>query len=500
MSTMDQCSDMQSLNTNKQIDILERQILSMAPKWQYAQSIDVLTDKGEFIVQIYDHGNPLSNGDDRFLGIARLKPNFEKNASFDIWLRLHPRAEDDLNTSISGEIRIQATYTSLEATKLTPQAFRIIRSIGSGSFGKVYQVEKRDTKRIYAMKVLSKKLLIEQNEVAHTLSERNVLVQSINSPFIVNLKFSFQTTSHLFLVMDYISNGDLFNHLQRHRKLNEHCARFYIAELVCALEDIHAQNVVYRDLKPENILLDAQGHIALTDFGLCKELREKETTTNTFCGTNEYLAPEMVLKKSYDKSIDWWALGILLYELLTGDVPFHSVHLDVLYRRILKQPLSFPTYLSDQAVDLLEQLLNRDPTTRLGSKRGAMEIKQHPFFKGIPWNSVAKKQLPPPSITSKNTGAINIPSSSINNNKINKNKNKNKSKPFKSPMNHPSFNNHLCKVSSTNSIESQVSFLNHPSIPISQSTQHAFQGFSYVRDDDLLKQNDLDELDDDDWF
>lgn len=365
------------------------------------------------------------------------------------------------------------------------------------------------------MKVLSKKLLIEQDEVAHTLSERNVLVQSINSPFIINLKFSFQTNSHLFLVMDYISNGDLFNHLQRHRKLNEHSARFYIAELVCALEDIHAQNVVYRDLKPENILLDGQGHIALTDFGLCKELKKGETSTNTFCGTNEYLAPEMVLKKSYDKSVDWWALGVLLYELLTGDVPFHSVHLDVLYRRILKQPLSFPSYLSDQAVDLLEQLLNRDPKLRLGSKRGAMEIKQHPFFKGISWNSVAKKQIPPPSITKKNIGAINIPSSSTSSSSLSKkNKNmnmvkNNKSKPINNNnnnSNHSLSSNNLCRIPSTNlsinSLESQVSFMNHPSIPISQSTEQAFQGFSYVRDDDILKQNDLDDLDDDidDWF
>lgn len=347
------------------------------------------------------------------------------------------------------------------------------------------------------MKVLSKRLLIKQNEVDHTLSERNVLVQTISSPFIVTLKFSFQTADHLFLVMDYIPGGELFAYLQRHRTLGEHQARFFIAELVCALEEIHANKVVYRDLKPENILLDAQGHIALTDFGLCKELKEK-TTTSTFCGTSEYLAPEMILKKEYSQVIDWWSLGILLYELVTGGAPFHSVHLDVLYRRILKQPLSFPSNgvsLSLECKDLIQQLLQRDPSKRLGARNGAADIKQHPFFKGIRWDVVAKKQMPPPSPKKSSPTAINIPSShylsvsSKNTKKQNINKYNTLGK--KSAQLGPS------------SLESQVSFMTKESVPLSLSTQNAFQGFSYIRDDGYLQPGDEtsdDDDDDDDYY
>lgn len=282
-------------------------------------------------------------------------------------------------------------------TKLTPESFRIVRQIGHGSFGKVYQVVKRDTKRTYAMKVLSKRSLISQNEVSHTISERNVLIRTLSSPFIVTLKFSFQTADHLFLVMDYIPGGELFNLLQRERFLSEDRARFYVAELICALEHVHMHNVVYRDLKPENILLDAQGHVALTDFGLCKELKQSSDTTMTFCGTSEYLAPEMVRQEPYTQAVDWWGLGILLYELLTGEPPFHSVHLDVLYRRICKAPLKFPASprLSPEACHLIALLLNRDPKAR---NEAAADIKSHPFFANIQWDLIARKQVRPPSM------------------------------------------------------------------------------------------------------
>ncbi|KAI8097483.1 protein kinase A catalytic subunit [Halteromyces radiatus] len=461
MSTLDQSTTTTTTIAEAEpLDIFEKQLRASAPKWQYSQSFDVLTDQDKIIVQVFDRGNRLVTGEDLCLGMTEWKYTFGRN-TLDLWLRLK-----DQNDISSGEIRLQATYSGHVMTKLTPNCFRILRQIGHGSFGKVYKVEKRDTKRIYAMKVLSKQLLIKRNEVDHTLAERNVLVQTITSPFIVTLKFSFQTASHLFLVMDYLPGGDLFTCLERHRILEEHQARFYIAELVCALEEIHAHKVVYRDLKPENILLDAQGHIALTDFGLCKELKDN-TTTSTFCGTSEYLAPEMVLKKEYTQAIDWWSLGILLYELLTGNAPFHSVHLDVLYRRILNQPLSFPSsrHLSMEAKDLIQQLLKRDPTKRLGSTHGATDIKKHPFFKNIRWDQVARKQMSPPSLSSqrdKSTSmAINIPSSlSMDHTKKNINK--------------------------------------HDSIPLNQSTQNVFQGFSYIRDDGPLHPSDVDNDDDDD--
>lgn len=309
------------------------------------------------------------------------------------------------------------------------------------------------------MKVLSKQLLISQNEVAHTLSERNVLVHTLSNPFIVTLKFSFQTADHLFLVMDYIPGGELFTYLQKEQYFNEARAKFYIAELVLALEHIHAHQVVYRDLKPENILLDAQGHVALTDFGLCKELKRDNDTTSTFCGTSEYLAPEMVRQEPYTKTVDWWALGILLYEILTGGPPFHSVHLDVLYRKICKAPLKFPSHppLSPEAKDLICRLLDRNPETRLGAKHDAQEIKEHEFFKDVQWDSLAQKQTRPPFKPAlKNQKQQQQQQSQFQH--------------LPSPMlkQHPSF------LAVRKTITAS---------PLSSSTQSAFKNFSYVRDD-----------------
>lgn len=313
------------------------------------------------------------------------------------------------------------------------------------------------------MKVLSKRLLVEQNEVKHTISERNVLLRTTTSPFVVNLQFSFQTADRLFLVMDYLPGGDLYTYLQRHRMLEEDHARFFVAELVCALSDLHTQKVLYRDLKPENILLDDQGHIALTDFGLCKELEDTDLTTSTFCGTTEYMPPEMILKENYTQAIDMWCLGILLYELITGGAPFHSVHLDTLYQRILKQPLTFPSSvpISNEAKDLIHKLLHRDPAKRLRT----LDIKRHPFFDGICWEEVAKKQVPPPTAKSSiSSSAIAI---------------------LPSPNNSASLSR--CDSSS---LESQVSFMVRGAIPLSVSTQNAFQGFSYIPEDGPLHSGD----------
>ncbi|KAI8344248.1 kinase-like domain-containing protein [Chlamydoabsidia padenii] len=461
MSTLDR-------PTRHSVDPSPNVIRECSTKWQYSQSLDVTADQGEMMIQVYGQ---ISNGNDLLLGMTTWIPSFEQH-TMDIWLPLKPPLSTKELVIPAGQIRLQVRFTQLgpTTTRMTPSSFRIIQQIGHGSFGKVYKVEKRDTKEIYAMKVLSKRLLVDQNEVNHTISERNVLIRTIDSPFIVNLQYSFQTASHLFLVMDYLPGGDLYTYLQHHRTLTEDQARFILAELVCALSDLHANNVIYRDLKPENVLLDGHGHVALTDFGFCKELKDKETSTGTFCGTTEYMAPEMVLKDKYTLAIDWWCLGILLYELVTGLAPFHSVHLDTLYRRILKQPIIFPSInLSMDCKDLIQQLLQRDPSKRLGAKN----IKLHPFFNNnqhICWDLVAKKQSKSPlycrpSSLTPATTAIDI-----------------------RPSQSHSFSGQPLKqqLDLSSSLGSQVSFLTKDSIPLDVSTQNAFQGFSYTLADDLL--------------
>lgn len=214
-----------------------------------------------------------------------------------------------------------------------------------GTFGQVYQVRKKDTGRIYAMKVLSKKVIVQKKEVAHTIGERNILVRTATteSPFIVGLKFSFQTPTDLYLVTDYMSGGELFWHLQKEGRFKEDRAKFYIAELILALEHLHNHDIVYRDLKPENILLDANGHIALCDFGLSKANLTANATTNTFCGTTEYLAPEVLLDdQGYTKMVDFWSLGVLVFEMCCGWSPFYAEDTQQMYKNIAFGKVRFP--------------------------------------------------------------------------------------------------------------------------------------------------------------
>ncbi len=225
--------------------------------------------------------------------------------------------------------------------------------IGQGSFGKVLQVRKKDTGEIFAMKVLDKSKIIEQNEVSHTMAERNILTR-LKHPFLVNLNFSFQTKEQLFFILDYVNGGELFFHLQQERKFSEDRVRFYAAEILLALEHLHLSGVVYRDLKPENLLLMDTGHIVLTDFGLAKEgMFSYDSKTDTFCGTPEYLAPEILLNNGYGKAVDWWSYGCLIFEMSSGLPPFYSQDVQEMYKRILNDKLSFSKEHSQDARDLV---------------------------------------------------------------------------------------------------------------------------------------------------
>ncbi|KAF9181159.1 AGC protein kinase Gad8 [Haplosporangium sp. Z 767] len=326
-----------------------------------------------------------SSSEDVFLGNVKLEPSWDEQMH-DEWFTLQGG---------TGKIRVQVAFKRDSAnTPLTIDAFDLLKVIGKGTFGKVMQVRKRDTSRIYAMKIIRKAHIISRSEVNHTLAERTVLAQ-INNPFIVPLKFSFQSPEKLYLVLAFVNGGELFHHLQREGRFSEERSRFYAAELLCALECLHGFNVVYRDLKPENILLDYTGHIALCDFGLCKLGMTETEKTNTFCGTPEYLAPELLLGQGYTKTVDWWTLGVLLYEMLTGLPPFYDENIHEMYRRILQDELRFPDEVAPEARSLLTALLTRDPDQRLGNN-GSSAIKQHAFFKPISFPHLMAKKIQPP--------------------------------------------------------------------------------------------------------
>ncbi|KAK4979445.1 Serine/threonine-protein kinase [Elasticomyces elasticus] len=295
----------------------------------------------------------------------------------------------------SGSLRVGVKYVENRNRSLKIEDFELLKVVGKGSFGKVMQVQKRDTRRIYALKTIRKAHIISRSEVAHTLAERSVLAQ-INNPFIVPLKFSFQSPEKLYLVLAFVNGGELFHHLQKEQRFDINRSRFYAAELLCALECLHGFNVIYRDLKPENILLDYTGHIALCDFGLCKLDMKDEDRTNTFCGTPEYLAPELLHGTGYTKTVDWWTLGVLLYEMLTGLPPFYDENTNDMYRKILAEPLHFPgpEVVPPAARDLLQRLLDRDANKRLGVN-GAAEIKAHPFFHSIDWRKLLDRKYEP---------------------------------------------------------------------------------------------------------
>ena len=275
--------------------------------------------------------------------------------------------------------------------------FVLLKVVGKGSFGKVMQVRKKSNGKIYAMKVLHKENIVKRNQVQHTRTERNVLGY-IQHPFIVGLNFAFQTSDKLFFVLDYCAGGELFFHLGKEGKFAEGRAMFYAAEIALALEYIHTLNVIYRDLKPENVLLTHRGHVRLTDFGLSKEgIANNSSGAHSFCGTPEYLAPEILNRSGHGRAVDWWSLGALLYEMLTGLPPFYCRDREQLFEKIRRGKLKYPSYLSHQATDLLQQLLTRDPTQRLGSgETDAGEIRQHPFFASIDWAALlqGKTQAP----------------------------------------------------------------------------------------------------------
>lgn len=286
--------------------------------------------------------------------------------------------------------------------KLGPDDFQLMGILGKGSFGEVFLVQQKDTGKLLAMKVLRKEVVVGQNLVKYVMTERNVL-SYVRHPFIVALTAAFQTADRLFLLLDYCPGGDMGWHLTKEKRFSEHRARIYAAEVLLALEELHQRNIIFRDLKPENIVFDSQGHAKLTDFGLSREGVVDTTSAGSFCGSMAYLAPEVLKRRGHGKAVDWYLLGVLVYEMLVGHPPFYCQNRDQLFRNILTSPVPLPATLSSEAKSLIQevtptQLMDRNPAKRLGS-RGCEEIKQHSFFRGVRWSSVLARELSPPVLS-----------------------------------------------------------------------------------------------------
>jgi len=281
-------------------------------------------------------------------------------------------------------------------SKVGIEDFELIKVLGKGTFGKVVLSRYRKDGQLAAIKILKKAVIIAKDEVAHTLTENRVL-QTCKHPFLTELKYSFTTAFHLCFVMEYVNGGELFFHLSRERRFTEHRTRFYGAEIILAIQYLHQNNVIYRDLKLENLLLDSHGHIKIADFGLCKEEITYGATTKTFCGTPEYLAPEVLEDNDYGRAVDWWGVGVVMYEMMCGRLPFYSKDHEKLFEMILLRSVQFPSDLSVNGQNILRGLLNKDPQHRLGGRvDDAEEIMQHPFFATINWLDLYNKKIPPP--------------------------------------------------------------------------------------------------------
>ncbi|XP_023660723.1 serine/threonine-protein kinase Sgk2 [Paramormyrops kingsleyae] len=332
-----------------------------------------------------------------------------------------------------------------------PTDFDFLSVIGKGTFGKVLLAKLKSDNKFYAVKVLQKKVILKKKEQKNIMAERNVLLKSLKHPFLVGLHYSFQTPEKLYFVLDYVNGGELFFHLQRERCFLEPRARFYAAEVASAIGYLHSLNIIYRDLKPENILLDSEGHVVLTDFGLCKEGMEPEFTTSTFCGTPEYLAPEVLRKQPYDRMVDWWCLGAVLYEMLFGLPPFYSRDVAEMYDGILHKPLHLPGGKTMAACDVLQGLLQKDQHHRLGAIADFLEVKYHVFFSPINWDDLYHKRITPP---------------------------------YNPKVKGPADMQHIDPEFTTETVPGSVGRTPEPSSCLGTSSSSAFKGFSYVPSDE----------------
>ena len=306
----------------------------------------------------------------------------------------HSDTKDEL---MRRKTRTNTLYSRHKTVKtVCLEDFKIINVLGRGSFGKVCLVEYKPTKEVFAMKSLKKDVLLDQDQVESTLLEKKIL-QSIDHPFLVGMIFCFQTEERIYFVMPFIRGGELFQHLRNFRFFDEEKVRFYASIIGMGLDHMHKHGIIYRDIKPENILMDEDGYLKIADFGMAKILNPNEKATS-FCGTPEYLAPEVITGEGHNACADWWSFGILIYEMLCGIPPFYCDNTERMYELITRADLRFPKKIniSNTAKDIITKLLVKRQDQRFGAKGGFEEIKKHPFFEGIDFEGLLQKKIKPP--------------------------------------------------------------------------------------------------------
>ncbi|XP_023661326.1 protein kinase C delta type-like isoform X2 [Paramormyrops kingsleyae] len=278
-------------------------------------------------------------------------------------------------------------------TRVNVENFIFHKVLGKGSFGKVLLAELKGHSEYFAIKALKKDVVLMDDDVECTMVEKRVLALAWDNPFLTHLYCSFQTKEHLFFVMEYLNGGDLMFHIQEKGRFDLSRATFYSAEIICGLQFLHSKGIIYRDLKLDNVMLDRDGHIKIADFGMCKENVFGENRATTFCGTPDYIAPEILLGQKYSFSVDWWSFGVLMYEMLIGQSPFHGDDEDELFESIRMDTPLYPRWITKEAKDLLERLFERDPTRRLGI---VGNIRAQTFFRTINWSALERREIEPP--------------------------------------------------------------------------------------------------------
>ncbi|KAG6817077.1 hypothetical protein H0H87_012845 [Tephrocybe sp. NHM501043] len=310
--------------------------------------------------------------------------------------------DKDTATSPNRPLRLlEDEQVHLQKSGLKLSDFEVRRTLGSGTFARVLLVRHRlstahpSSHTHFAMKVLRKTDIVKLRQVEHVNAERYILSR-VSHPFVVDLFATFQDSINVYMLMSYVPGGELFTHLRRARRFTPDVTRFYLATIILALKYLHSFNIIYRDLKPENLLLDARGYLRLTDFGFAKIVDDR---TWTLCGTPEYLAPEIIQSDGHGKAADWWACGVLCYEMLVGYPPFFDESPYGIYEKILNGHIHWPRTMDPLSRDLIRAFLNPDRTKRLGNMIGGpQDILDHPWFRGVDWGALERREINAPII------------------------------------------------------------------------------------------------------